>query len=226
MIKNWTKGLYNEVSVDVTPFNMAVAIKDGENLKCIHGYWKCKDYLQDFFWIENQKIEDSRAIYGFIHHNMNLTSDPIYIVIDNLDFNAKKYFDNIKLFWALPDHKYSISVELIDNKIVLDITSLFNAKPYEISLYATLFRLQYAYTNTYDTVISFLTDIESIGESISGMYSKDIERITVMLPMLNEIYLGIDFDQQWSKYKSGYNCHDGSGILSMFENLSNKYSKA
>ena len=200
----------------------------------IHPQVRCKDYLQDLFWIaytekniKEEEKKDKGRIYGFYpfsYDTSQLKNKELYKVgiryrekngqtIKNLDLDKC-----LKIKSILNDFEKSIDfplsdvkTDLVHNILVFEFNSKWTTKPYLLSFYLLIIRILFTEEDLNFSGKKFLKYLLDFPSKKSGNDSSILRKSEYLLKK----FISKEFpEQSWNAYNNLYNIHDTSGISS------------
>jgi hypothetical protein len=184
---------------------------------------KCKDFIQDFIFIENKKFKDVRRIYGFKWKNKDIIdkSKRFQIGCKQTNNKANTYesiISSLKFIRQIEKHLglSSTIVKKYKNKniICLSIDKEWVKHPYLISLYLTLLRDN-------ENIEKFNISIESFNDCITKIKIHPFVKYSKVLNIILE-NKNISFDSEkyklvnWDSIGTTDEAHN-SGVLSFYD---------
>ena len=207
-------------SSNVTEFCML-----DEDYKAIHPQIRCKDYLQDLFWVVRQKELKSGVVYGF-----NAFSFLKYPLIDRDIYRVGIRFRTEGQVFETVEDKHLHSMRSVLNQledilefptsnvfvdesekiIVCEFDKEWVKYPYLLSLYLLLIRIL---SREKVEVLQKIKDIKKYLLEYPAKHSgNDAMNLKKGSFILNKIFEKEFPEQPWDFYKNLYDIHDNSGI--------------
>lgn len=206
-----------------------------DDYNAIHPQVRCKDYLQDLFWLfrntTTPKEEKREVIYGFTAANYTKyplvnkdfykvgirfrkrANDEFEIITNELVEFVRTHLNRLEDAFGFP--KSTVFLDKSELILVFEFSSKWTDKPYLLSFYLLLIRALFRDNNLTDTkdMLKYILDYpkKHAGET-AGFLNKS--------QYLIEKMFNKDFpDQTWDEYDNVKKIHDTSGVVSYSQYL-------
>ena len=220
-------------------FNVSEYCFLDENNKPLHPQVRCKDYIQDLFWMsklidsnsDNNKIEEFKntIIYGFKPYNYCIlypfinrdfyrvgirfrTEGQNFRQYDNKHVElAQQIIIQIETSFEFPTSKVSLSKS--KEILIFEFSSKWTTMPYLVSLYLLLIRvLSKASIEDMESIEDFKQYLLDYPKSKSGNEAQNLAGGSFLLKKLFKE--NIFPEQKWEDYKTINEIHNDSGVSS------------